>query len=89
MAGHRLAQKAGDTVADPAHIEALWKLSLNNTAAMDLARRMARANAENRLSGEIKNRRLGGRSPPETPCDVALGGKLPTPRRSSAWATRL
>jgi len=32
VAEHRLAQKAGDTVADPAHIEALWKLSLNNTA---------------------------------------------------------
>lgn len=31
VAEHRLAQKAGDTVADPAHIEALWKLSLNNT----------------------------------------------------------
>jgi hypothetical protein len=32
VAEHHLAQKAGDTVADPAHIEALWKLSLNNTA---------------------------------------------------------
>lgn len=31
VAEHRLAQKAGDTVADPVHIEALWKLSLNNT----------------------------------------------------------
>lgn len=33
VAEHRLAQKAGDTVADPAHIETLWKLSLNNTAS--------------------------------------------------------
>jgi transposase len=32
VAEHAPAQKAGASVADPAHIEALWKLSLNNTA---------------------------------------------------------
>ena len=33
VAEHAPAQKAGASVADPAHIEALWKLSLKNTAA--------------------------------------------------------
>ncbi|MGA2890737.1 MAG: IS21 family transposase [Terracidiphilus sp.] len=33
IAEHAPAQKAGASVADPAHIEALWKLSLNNTQA--------------------------------------------------------
>jgi transposase len=32
VAEHHVAQKAGDTIADPVHIEALWKLSLQNTA---------------------------------------------------------
>lgn len=31
VAEHAPAQKAGDTIADPAHIESLWKLSLKNT----------------------------------------------------------
>ena len=33
VAEHAPAQKAGASVADPAHIEALWKLSLKNTVA--------------------------------------------------------
>lgn len=33
VAQHAPAQKAGASVADPAHIEALWKLSLKNTVA--------------------------------------------------------
>ncbi len=33
VAEHAPAQKAGASVADPAHIEALWKLSLNSTTA--------------------------------------------------------
>jgi hypothetical protein len=33
VAEHLPAQKAGDVVADPAHIEAMWKLSLKNTSA--------------------------------------------------------
>jgi len=31
VAEHPIAQKAGSTVADPLHLEALWKLSLHNT----------------------------------------------------------
>lgn len=31
VAEHPVAQKAGSTVADPLHLEALWKLSLRNT----------------------------------------------------------
>ena len=31
VAEHTPAQKAGDSVAHPAHIEALWRLSLKNT----------------------------------------------------------
>lgn len=33
VAEHPVAQKAGSTVADPLHLEALWKLSLRNTKA--------------------------------------------------------
>jgi transposase len=33
VAEHRLAPRAGDTIADPAHLEALWKLSLKNASA--------------------------------------------------------
>jgi transposase len=33
VAEHVHAKKAGDTVADPTHLEALWKLSLKNTSA--------------------------------------------------------
>lgn len=33
VAEHAPAQKAGASVADPAHIESLWKLSLKNTVA--------------------------------------------------------
>lgn len=31
VAEHRPAQKTGDTIADPAHLEAMWKLSLKHT----------------------------------------------------------
>lgn len=30
VAEHRPAQKAGETVADPTHVAALWKLSLHH-----------------------------------------------------------
>lgn len=33
VAEHRPAAKAGSTIADPIHLAALWKLSLQNTQA--------------------------------------------------------